>query len=231
MVGSGPCKVCIFYSFYAADFNVDVLYLGWAYMFIPTTKIHQMPYTELIDLLRTLLTDINIKAMDMERKWLYDSLVKEENSKKEKSVGRPAAGSSSANICVGYLTNQLFRPPSDEDKLRSAAKQERKYVPVHPDLVRKIRLVELQKARAKKVDLAAASTTSEMSSSASKPQTKHPGNAQDENQQASSELSSEELPSKILAGKPPAIWKQELMSSLSLLVGPELPEPQSTDQK
>ncbi|KAH9474593.1 hypothetical protein JR316_0013055 [Psilocybe cubensis] len=158
---------------------------GWTYMFLPSTKIHQMPYTELIDLLRTLLAHINSQAMTMEKKWLYDSLVAEELGSRLNRTGERTKSLSSSAVSDVHLTGLL-----QDDSM-------------HPDLVEKVGLVNLQKSRAQKRDSAPELITSDRK----------------EEQHGLSNVSTEALPSRILAGKTPAVWKQELISSLSLLVG------------
>ncbi|PPQ82707.1 hypothetical protein CVT25_009404 [Psilocybe cyanescens] len=182
---------------------------GWAYMFYPTTQLYHKPYSELIDLLRLLLMNLNRKAIELENKWLNDSLMKEERSRQDQSSTR-----------------------HNSDNLKHGNKD----APVDRDLLSKMRLVNLQKAHSRQADLAAATAASRgfslastfsTAKSTSKHQAKHIDNAQaaeSDDRQASEEGTAEDFPSKILAGKSPAVWKEEVVSGLSLLIEPPSPE-------
>lgn len=55
-------------------------------MFYPTIKMNQMPYANLIGLLRQLLTNLNARAIRMENEWLNQSLLADEKELESKTT-------------------------------------------------------------------------------------------------------------------------------------------------
>ena len=52
-----------------------IVYLGWSYIFYPTTDIYNMSYPKLVTLLRQGLRSLYKSAVKLERQWLIEALL------------------------------------------------------------------------------------------------------------------------------------------------------------
>ena len=74
-VKNGSCKVRSTVKMDSINLKCHSTHLGWSYIFFPTTEIYNMPYPELVTLLRQGLKSLYKAATNLERQWLKEALL------------------------------------------------------------------------------------------------------------------------------------------------------------